>query len=895
MKSKLIRKTFLSFFKEKKHRIISSFPIYSKNDPTLLFVNAGMNPFKDYFLGYVKPKYSRIVNIQKCLRVTGKHNDLENVGYDNYHHTMFEMLGNWSFGDYSRKEIIEWTWELLVKVYKIPKKNIYVSIFIGDKKDSLSMDKESFKYWKNLMDENHILFFGKKENFWEMGATGPCGPCTEIHIDLRNEKDKKILSGKYLINKNHPNVIEIWNLVFIEFFRKFDGTLEILPIKHVDTGMGLERLTMVLQEKFSSYETDLFYSIIQDIKSYFGNINEKDIHQNISIKIIADHLRALVFSISDGQLPSNNGAGYVIRKILRRAVIYANRFFSQTIPFIYQLVDSLIIVMKDIFPDLEKNKQYIQNIIQEEEISFFRVIEKGSQKIKHIITKTKKKNENIIDGKIIFQLYDTYGFPIELSKMLVEKNNLLIDNKLFQKKLSEQKERSRKKMDSIVKTDWIKVHDHQFYENNFVGYNVMECNDVLILKYRKVENKLDKTHYYELVFSKTPFYPEGGGQLGDTGHIRNNFDDIFIFNTKKENSVIIHSVRKLPSSVFHSFKAIINENRRKEIEKNHTSTHLLYFALKQILGNHIQQKGSYIGDDYLRFDFSHYKKITTEELHNIDNLVQELIFSDIYLEEKRYSSLEEARKVSSFFHSETFEDNKQVVRVITFDKSSELCIGTHVKHTGLIHVFKIISESSISYGIRRIKAITSKKAILYLKSIENQYLSIKKAMNNPESPIKSFFLLQNSNKKLKQEISKIYSYKIKTFKKKYFLKSIQLTSSIKYICDIDSSQEIELDINIIKKIVLDLRNEISDLFLITGFKKSGKAVIFISISNSVINNKNIHANEIIRPMASYICGKYWGKSFFSTAIGSNIDGLNLVLKDIINIKNRLMKNNLIDF
>ncbi|ACY40598.1 alanine-tRNA ligase [Blattabacterium sp. (Blattella germanica) str. Bge] len=884
MKYKSIRDTFLGFFKKKEHKVIPSFPIHSKNDPSLFFINAGMNPFKDYFLGHIQPDYSRIVNVQKCLRVTGKHNDLEHVGYDNYHHTMFEMLGNWSFGDYSRKETIEWAWELLIQVYNIPKKNIYISVFIGDKKEGLSMDYETFKYWKTLISEENILFFGKKENFWEMGLTGPCGPCSEIHIDLRNEKEKQMLSGKHLVNKKHPKVIEIWNLVFIEFLRKSDGKLEKLTKKHVDTGMGLERLCMILQEKFSSYETDIFFPIIQNIKESLGKIYKEDFHQKVSIHIIADHLRAIVFSISDGVFPSNNGAGYVIRRILRRAIIYATRFLYKKEPFIYQFVDSLVKEMKSYFPELMEKKEYIKNVIQEEELSFLKVIEKGNHKIQYIIEKAKKQNEKIIDGTTIFKLYDTYGYPIKLSKMLVEKNNLLIDEKLFHEKLLEQKNRSKKENHTIEKKDWIEVHNHQFiHENvNFVGYDMIKC-DVLILKYRKVENKLEKTHYYELVFSKTPFYPEGGGQLGDTGFIKNETDEVYIFNTKKENSIIIHSAKKLPSDVFSSFKAIVDKNRRLEIEKNHTSTHLLHFSLKKILGNHIQQKGSYVGEDYLRFDFSHYQKITVEELYKIENLVQELIFSDLILEEKRFSSLQEAEKNISFYKSETFENKyKQEVRVITFGKSSELCIGTHVKHTGLIQIFKIISESSISYGIRRIKAITSKKAVQYLKSIHDQYQSFKKMMKYPESPFKSFLILQKENQELKKKISEIRLQQMITLKKEYSLKAIQF-SSINYICDIDLSKE--KDINLIKKIVLDLRNEISNLFMIVGFIKENKPVIFISISDSIIQSKNIHAHKIICKMTSYIHGKYWGKSFFATAIGTEKNGLSLVLKDAIAIKN----------
>ncbi|WP_185857990.1 alanine--tRNA ligase [Blattabacterium cuenoti] len=883
MKYKLIKDTFLSFFQKKKHKIIPSFSIFSKNDPSIFFINAGMNPFKDYFLGHIKPEYPRVANIQRCLRITGKHNDLEHVGYDNYHHTMFEMLGNWSFGDYSRKETIEWAWELLIKIYKIPHQNIYVSIFVGDKKDGLSMDKETFQCWKTLIDENNILFFGKKDNFWEMGLTGPCGPCSEIHVDLRNDQEKKILPGKFLINKKHPEVIEIWNLVFMEFLRKSDGKLYNLSTKHIDTGMGLERLCMVLQGKISSYETDIFYPIIQDIKNDLGGFyNPNDFHQKVSIQIIADHLRAIVFSISDGQLPSNNGAGYVIRKVLRRSVIFSTRFLYKKEPFIYKFVNSLVREMKTSFPELENKKEYIQDIIKEEESSFFNVIEKGNKKMKHIIHEYKEKNKKIIDGKKIFQLYDTYGFPIKLSKILVEKNNLFIDEESFQKKLLEQKKRSQLKNDLIIKKDWIKVHNDFHKNQNFVGYDFTECN-IFILKYREVENKLKKIHYYELIFSKTPFYPEGGGQLGDTGFIINQFEKIDIFNTKKENSIIIHYVKKLPDNIFSSFKAIVNQNRRSKIEKNHTSTHLLYFALKKILGHHIQQKGSYVGDDYLRFDFSHYKKISTKELNQIENLVQELIFYDLILKTKIFNSLQEAKK--NALCSEIFEDkyNKEV-RVVSFGESSELCIGTHVRHTGLIQVFEILSESSISYGIRRIKAITSEQAIQHLKSIRDQYQSLKKMMKFPDSPIKSFSILQDDNEKLKQEISKINLEKIKILKKEYSLKAIELPF-IKYIYEIDPNQERE--INMMRKIVLDLRHEIHNLFMIIGFIKNEKAIILISISDSIIKKNNISAHQIISKMADHIHGKYWGNSYFATAMGTKKNGLNFVLKDAIEFQSWL--------
>ncbi|WP_185851608.1 alanine--tRNA ligase [Blattabacterium cuenoti] len=883
-----IRNTFLNFFKKKKHQVFSSFPIFLKNDPTLLFINAGMNPFKDYFIGHKEPKYKRIVNIQKCLRISGKYNDLENVGYDNYHHTMFEMLGNWSFGDYSRKETIEWAWELLIQVFNIPEKNIYISIFLGDEKDGLSMDKETLQCWESLISRNNILFFGKKENFWEMGNIGPCGPCSEIHVDLRSKKEKEKLSGKYLINKNHPKIIEIWNLVFIEFLRKSNGTLEKLSKKHVDTGMGLERLCMILQGKSSSYETDIFFPLIREIKESLGKIYKEEFYQDVSIRIIADHLRAIVFSISDGVFPSNNGAGYVIRRILRRSVIYITRFFYKKEPFLYKFVNSLVREMKNFFPELKNKEEHIQYIIKKEETSFFKVIEKGNERIQHIILKYKKDNKKIIDGNTIFKLYDTYGFPIELSKMIANQNNLLIDEKLFQKQLLKQKEKSKKENNKEIKKDWIQIHDNSSLRNeNFIGYDFLEC-DILIVKYRKVENdssihKKKKDYYHELVFSKTPFYPEGGGQLGDTGIIKNEIDEIYIENTKKENSIIIHIVKELPLNISLSFKAIVHKDRRKKIEKNHTATHLLYFALKKVLGKHIQQKGSYIGVDHLRFDFSHHKKITIEELHKIEEIVQELIFDDLPLKEKRCYPLQEAIKKG--LHGDFHEKYGQKVRVVTFGFSSELCIGTHTKSTGKIQVFNILSESSISYGIRRIKAITSKKAIQHLKNIRFQHEDLKKIIKYPESPMKSFLSLQKLNKKLKKEIEKIHDQQIKIFKKEYLSKAIQF-SFMTYICDI-SNEEKELDIHIIKKIVLDLRNEISNLFMIVGFLKKEKPMILISISDFLIKRKNIHAHQIIKKMTDYIHGKSWGKSFFATSIGSNKEGLNLVSKEINQYINKI--------
>ncbi|WP_185882963.1 alanine--tRNA ligase [Blattabacterium cuenoti] len=883
MKYTTIKNRFLDFFQKKQHKIISSYPIFSENDPSLFFVNAGMNPFKDYFLGNRIPKYSRIANIQKCLRIDGKHNDLKHVGYDSYHHTLFEMLGNWSFGDYSREKAIKWAWDLLINVYNIPKKNMYISIFVGDKKDNLSLDKETLTYWSLLVDKDHILFFGKQDNFWEMGETGPCGPCTEIHVDIRSEKEKKMISGKNLINQNNPGVIEIWNIVFIEFFRKLDGTLEYLSKKHVDTGMGLERICMVLQEKSSSYDTDLFLPIIQDIKKYVHEKTSNELYQKITIQMISDHLRAIICSILDGQLPSNNGAGYVIRKILRRSIIYMNRFLGKENPFIYQFVDSFSKKMKDYFPLLEHKKNYIKQVIEEEEISFLNVIKRGNKKIQHVIKKYKEQNENIISGKIIFQLYDTYGYPFELSKIIAHKNNLLIDEKLFQKKLLEQKKRSRKK-DKIIKKDWIRINHHISIsdENHFVGYDCIRCN-IFIIKYRKVINNLENNHYYELVFSHTPFYPIGGGQLCDIGYIKNQFNKVVIFDVKKENSIIIHLARVLPINIKNSFQAVVNQNRRSKIEKNHTSTHLLYFALKKILGKHVQQKGSYIGENYLRFDFYHFKKITLIELQNIEILVQDMIIQNIPMKEKKFNTLKEAKKYMDLYQG-SFENKypNQQIRIVNFGDSHEFCIGTHVKNTGLIHLFKILSDRSISYGIRRIKAITSDKAIQYIRNICNEYQSLMITMNNPKSIENSISYLKNQNKNFKKEISKLHVQFIKILKKKYISKIVSL-KNMKYILDFNFYKESNnnFDLNMIRKTILLLKKDIQNLFMVVGFVKDKKSIVFISISDSVIKMKNIHACKIMKKIQHHICGKCWGDSAFSTAIGTKIDGLSLLHDDIM--------------
>ncbi|WP_185877916.1 alanine--tRNA ligase [Blattabacterium cuenoti] len=887
MEYEKIKNIFIDFFKKKKHKIYPSFPICLNNDNSSnLFVNSGMNHFKDYFLGHKIPYYPRVANIQRCIRVTGKHNDFEQVGYDNYHHTMFEMMGNWSFGDYSREKAIEWAWELLINVYGISKNDIYITIFQGDDKDKLSLDKESLKYWRSFIHKDHILFFGKKDNFWEMGDHGPCGPCTEIHVDLRNNKEKSKLLGKNLINKNHPKVIEIWNIVFIEYSRKLDSKLESLPIKHVDTGMGLERLCMVLQNKSSSYQTDIFFPIIDYINNYIKNNFYKtlNLQQNISIQIVVDHLRAIIFSIYDGQIPSNKESGYIVRKILRRAIIHVYFYLKIKIPFIYIFAD---LIIKKFLPKNINKKKYIINIIRDEESSFINVIKNGCKKISHIIKYNKEKKEKIIDGNVIFKLHDTYGFPIEISKILIKKHNLLIDEKTFKKKLLEQKNKSRKYNNIIIMDSWVYLNKNKKFKNvknSFIGYHTLNCK-ICIIQYRKIFNKLEQKNYYELVFDRTPFYPEKGGQIGDTGIITNNDQEVInIINTKVINDTIIHTVNQLPIHIKSTFNSFVDKNRRVEIECNHTATHLLYFSLKKILGNHIEQKGSYIDNDYLRFDFSHNEKISYNKLIDIENFVQELIFSSISIEENSFSSIEIKKNIPSLnkeILKEKYKKHKKL-RIISFGNSHEFCIGTHVKNTGLIQVFKILTENSISYGIRRIKAVTYKKAIKYLINSYNELNSIRKKFNC-YNITKMIFNLKNKNKDLSKKISGIYLDKIKSIKNKYKTKMIYL-NNIKYICHIFSEKEKEenKNENFIKKIGMDLIKKIPSLFMFTGFIKNGKYFIFVFISDNIIKIYRISANEVMNKIIKNKYGvKSWGKNNFSFVIGENKNDIKSILDNMM--------------
>ena len=737
MKSKEIRSHFLNFFKEKSHQIVPSSPMVLKDDPTLMFTNSGMAPFKEYFLGNKKPKNTRISDTQKCLRVSGKHNDLEEVGYDTYHHTMFEMLGNWSFGDYFKKEAITWAWELLTEVYGISEDMLYVTIFEGSTdRDNLPIDQEAFDFWKEIVPEDRILMGDKKDNFWEMGEQGPCGPCSEIHVDIRTDEEKAAVDGKSLVNRDHPQVVEIWNLVFMQYNRKAAGTLEELPSKHIDTGMGFERLCMVLQDVKSNYDTDIFTPLIREIEAIssitYGH-NEKE---DIAIRVIADHVRAVAFSIADGQLPSNSGAGYVIRRILRRAVRYGFTFLHKKEPLIFRLVDILSKKMGDAFPELKAQKQLIENVIKEEETSFLRTLDQGLILLDTIIENSESKE---ISGKKAFELYDTFGFPIDLTSLILREKGLSLNESDFHVEMKKQKERSRSASKSSTE-DWIILIND--IEEEFIGYDSLEAK-VKLTRYRKVSSKKDGDQY-QLAFNKTPFYPEGGGQVGDKGYLEDVHGDIiYILDTKKENNIIIHVVENLPKNTNESFNAVVDQKQRQRTAANHSATHLLHQALREVLGTHVEQKGSAVHSKHLRFDFSHFSKLTTDELRDVENFVNARIEGKLPLVEKRNIPKEEAIADGAMsLFGEKYGDS---VRSIRFGQSIELCGGTHVENTSDIWHFKIKSEGAVAAGIRRIEAITMDASKDYYLENDKVFIELKGMLKNPKDPLKALSSIQSEN------------------------------------------------------------------------------------------------------------------------------------------------------
>lgn len=865
MDSNLVRKHFIDFFKSKSHQVNSSSSLVVKNDPTLMFVNSGMVPFKEFFLENSTSKYKRITNSQKCLRVSGKHNDLDEVGYDTYHHTFFEMLGNWSFGDYFKEEAINWAWELLTEVYKIDKNDLYVTVFEGTKdSDNLPLDKQALDIWKKIIPESHILYGNKNDNFWEMGEQGPCGPCSEIHVDIRNQEEKDKTSALELVNKDHPQVLEIWNLVFMQYNRKASGKLEDLPNKHIDTGLGLERLCMVLQGVSSNYDTDLFIPIIKEIESltafkYEGKSSKTD----IAMRVISDHVRAVSFSIADGKLPSNNGSGYVIRRILRRAVRYGFSFLGTKTPFIYKLVNILSQKLGDNFPELNSQKQLIENVIKEEELSFLRTLDQGLVKLDQIV---KSSSDKTISGKKAFELYDTYGFPIDLTSLILSEKDLQLDIKGFNKELQIQKDRSKSANESSSE-DWTVLIDDPIQE--FVGYEILTTK-LKIAKYRKVYSKKDGDLFH-LVFNITPFYAEGGGQVGDKGQLKSTNGDItYILDTIKENNVTIHFTKELPKNINDLFTAVVDSKLRKRIESNHSATHLLHQALRQTLGNHVEQKGSSVQSKNLRFDFSHYEKISDIQLSQVESFVNSKIDDQISLIENREVPTQDAIDNGAIaLFGEKYDD---VVRTIKFGDSVELCGGTHVKNTAEIWQFKIKSEGAIASGIRRIEAITGSAVKDYYNQSIIQLAEIRKSLNNTKNPVDSLAELKNENLKLKKQLEALSNDKLHNLKDS-LINELKNVNGVNFLV-----KKVDLDVSNIKKLSFELGSKHKNLFIIFMAENNSKANIVCYISKQLVQSKGFDAREEIKKLSPLINGSGGGQNFFATAGGSDTSGIAEALK-----------------
>ena len=864
MDSKKVRALFLNFFQGKEHQIVSSVPMVVQNDPTLMFTNAGMNPFKDIFLGNSKPTNLRITNSQKCLRVSGKHNDLEEVGHDTYHHTMFEMLGNWSFGDYFKEEAISWSWEFLMEVCKLDKDRLYVTVFEGAKEDGLSRDKETFDIWAKHLSEDRILNGNKKDNFWEMGEVGPCGPCSEIYYDNRNKEEREKIDGATLVNKEYPQVIEIWNLVFMQFSRKADNSLEKLPNRHVDTGMGFERLCMIMQGKKSNYDTDIFQPIIKAIAKYSEIEYGKNEKEDIAMRVIADHIRAIAFSIADGQLPSNVKAGYVIRRILRRAVRYGYSFLDMKEAFMYQLIDILNKQMGAQFPEINSQIEIIKNVVKEEEKSFLRTLEAGLKRIQQMT-----ENTSNISGKQLFELYDTFGFPKDLTILILNEKGMKCDTDGFNAEMQKQKDRSK----SAAKTetsDWKILIEDEVEE--FVGYKKLEA-DIKITRYREVKS-VDETTF-QLVFNLTPFYAEGGGQVGDKGCVKNEEETIEILDAKKENNVTIHFTDTLPKNLKADFRAYVNPDDRISTARNHTATHLLHECLQEVLGEHVQQKGSLVCADYLRFDFSHFSKLSREELSQIEESVNKKILSNIPLKEHTNIPLSEAKDEGAMMlFGEKYGD---VVRMIQFETSKELCGGTHVKASGEIGLFKIISESSTAAGIRRIEAISGTKALDFVNSQEKVLEDLSHLLKTKDV-VKSVSDFLLANKKKDKELEK--------------LKLLQIDDLIKELLDKSSkvngvnviAEKVDLDAGAMKNIAFKLKKQ-ENLLVILASDNNGKVHLMLMITDDLVKNKKLNAANLINEISSEINGGGGGQANFATAGGINSDGINKALEKVILLLN----------
>ncbi|PKP17600.1 MAG: alanine--tRNA ligase [Bacteroidetes bacterium HGW-Bacteroidetes-23] len=874
MKSQDIRKQFLQFFESKGHLIVPSAPIVLKDDPTLMFNNSGMAQFKEYFLGNAEPKSKRIADTQKCLRVSGKHNDLEDVGFDTYHHTMFEMLGNWSFGDYFKKDAINWAWELLTEVYKIPKENLYVSVFEGNPDENVPFDQEAWDIWKELIDEDRIILGNKKDNFWEMGDQGPCGPCSEIHVDLRSEEEKANVSGKSLVNNDHPQVVEIWNNVFMEFNRKADGSLEKLPAQHVDTGMGFERLCMALQGKTSNYDTDVFTPLIEKVEQITGlkytsnevkNISEEQNKINIAIRVVVDHIRAVAFAIADGQLPSNTGAGYVIRRILRRAIRYGFTFLNTKEPFINKLVEVLANQMGEFFPEIKSQQNLVTNVIREEEASFLRTLDQGLQLLENVVSETKG---NEVSGAKVFELYDTFGFPKDLTALILKEKGFSFNEVEFENELQKQKTRSRAASE-VSTEDWSVLIPGNV--ETFVGFDQTE-NEVKITRIRKVDSKKDGV-LYQIVLDNTPFYPEGGGQVGDKGTLISANESIEIIDTKKENNLILHFAKQLPENLNATFVAKVNTDLRTSTSKNHSATHLMHLALRTILGTHVEQKGSLVNPNYLRFDFSHFSKVSDEEIKQVEDFVNQRIEEQLQLVEHRNIPIQQAMEQGAMaLFGEKYGDS---VRMIEFGDSKELCGGIHVKNTADIWHFKIISEGAVAAGIRRVEAITGDAVKDFYKNQENTLAELKETLKNPQDILKSVASLQDDNAKLKKQIEQLLREKAKNLKGE-LASELQEINGIKFL-----AKQVDLNPEGAKDLAYELGNLGNNLFLVLATADENKPMLTCYISKELVASHNLNAGQVVRELGKYIQGGGGGQPFFATAGGKNVDGIKEALEKAV--------------
>jgi alanyl-tRNA synthetase len=874
MKSQDIRKAYLNFFESKGHLIVPSAPIVLKDDPTLMFNNSGMAQFKEYFLGNGIPKSKRIADTQKCLRVSGKHNDLEDVGFDTYHHTMFEMLGNWSFGDYFKKEALDWAWEFLTEVLKLDKDRLYVSVFEGNPDENVPFDQEAWDIWKQYVPEDRIILGNKKDNFWEMGDQGPCGPCSEIHIDLRTEQERAAVSGRSLVNADHPQVVEIWNNVFMEFNRKADGSLEKLPAQHVDTGMGFERLCMAMQNVTSNYDTDVFTPLIAKIEQITGlkytsndikNVSEEQNKTNIAIRVIVDHVRAVAFAIADGQLPSNTGAGYVIRRILRRAIRYGFTFLETKEPFINKLVEVLANQMGEFFPEIKSQQQLVTNVIREEEASFLRTLDLGLQLLDKVVAETSGK---AVSGAKVFELYDTFGFPKDLTALILKEKGYSFNEDDFEVELQKQKARSRAASE-VSTEDW-KILIPGNVET-FVGYDQTE-NEVKITRIRKIDSKKDGI-LYQIVLDNTPFYPEGGGQIGDKGSMVSANETIEIIDTKKENNLILHFAKQLPENLEATFVAQVNTNLRTSTSKNHSATHLMHLALRNILGTHVEQKGSLVNPNYLRFDFSHFSKVSDEEIKRVEASVNAQIEEQLQLVEHRNIPIKEALgKGAMALFGEKYGDS---VRMIEFGESRELCGGIHVKNTAEIWHFKIISEGAVAAGIRRIEAITGDAVKYFYSNQENTLAEIKETLKNPQDILKSVNSLQEDNAKLKKQIEQLLKEKVDGLKNN-LVADFQEINGINFL-----AKQVDLSMNATKDLAQAIGTSKPNSFVFLASIEDNAPNIHCYIAKELVTEKGLNAGNIIRELGKLIDGNGGGQPFFASGKGKNIDGITTVLEKAI--------------